>query len=113
MIQQQLLGQLVAGLRLLDLFVDERVHNADAAVHGERGRHLLVALVKVEAVNLWVGREKSGHENTCGRFEILCCTMRLHLHRRHIFFAKYFYVDETKNPFCFELEHGNEKCHLF
>lgn len=56
MIQQQLLGQLVAGLRLLDLFVDERVHNADAAVHGERGRHLLVALVKVEAVNLWVGR---------------------------------------------------------
>lgn len=57
MIQQQLLGQLVAGLRLLDLFVDERVHNADAAVHGERGRHLLVALVKVEAVNLYGGGE--------------------------------------------------------
>lgn len=50
MIKQQLLGELVACFRLLDLLVYEGVHNTDATVDGESGRHLFVALVKMESV---------------------------------------------------------------
>lgn len=54
MVHDEFVGERVTNVSLLHLLIDHGVYDADAAVHAERQRHLLVHRVEVRVAKLVV-----------------------------------------------------------